>query len=381
MDVYITDVAAFLPNEPIDNDAIEAVLGKIGNLPSKTRRIVLKNNKIRTRYYAVDPETGRLTHTNAGMTAAAVRKLKGRGDFNPGRIDCLCCGTATPDVLIPGHGLMVLGELGGPECEAMSAAGICISGMTALKYAFMSVAAGLSEAAVATGSELASSFTRAPFFVPYLMEDGELENRPIRAFDADFLRWMLSDGAGAVLLSPRPEANGRPALKIEWIEQIAFSGSLETCMFAGGVKNGDGAVTGWREVERIAPESAPFRFSIRQDIRLLDRHIVETMGRALSRVVAKYGLTPDEIDWYLPHYSSAYFRPRFYEEMRRIGFEIPEEKWFTNLPEKGNTGSAAIFIMLEELFHSGRLRSGQKLLCFIPESGRFSHCFMLLGVV
>ncbi len=381
MDVYITDVSAFLPNEPVDNDAIESILGRIGDLPSRTRRIVLKNNQIHTRYYALDPETGRLTHTNAGMTAEAVRRLTDGGDFDLSRIDCLCCGTSTPDVLIPGHGLMVLGELGGPECETMSAAGICISGMNALKYAFMSVAAGLSDTAVATGSELASSFTRAPFFVPYLKEDGDLENRPIRAFDADFLRWMLSDGAGAVLLAPRVPAGGRPCLKIEWIEQIAFSGALETCMFAGGVKNGDGAVTGWREVERIDAASSPYRFSIRQDIRLLDRHIVETMGRALARVVAKYRLTPDAIDWFLPHYSSAYFRPRFYEEMGRVGFEVPEEKWFTNLPDKGNTGSAAIFIILEELFHSGRLRTGERLLCFIPESGRFSHCFMLLTVV
>ncbi|GAG11472.1 unnamed protein product, partial [marine sediment metagenome] len=43
-------------------------------------------------------------------------------------------------------------------------------------------------------------------------------------------------------------------------------------------------------------------------------------------------------------------------------------------------GSAAIYIILEELFHSGRLRKGETLLCFIPESGRFSHCFMLLKV-
>lgn len=378
MDAYIIDAAVFLPNDPVSNDAIESVLGRIGDLPSKTRRIVLKNNQIHTRYYAVDPNTGQLTHTNAGMTAAAIRKLEG-GHFNVNQIDCLCCGTSTPDVLIPGHALMVLGELSGPECEAVTSAGICISGMNALKYAFMSVASGLSKIAVATGSELASSFTRSRFFIPLSSGDNDLEAKPIRAFDADFLRWMLSDGAGAVLLSPQPRTSG-PSLKIEWIEQIAFSGALPTCMFAGGVKMENGSLAGWREVEKIHRETAPYRFSIRQDIRLLDRHIVETMGRTLSKVAQKRGLTPDGVDWFLPHYSSAYFRPKFYDEMRRVGFEIPEEKWFTNLQEKGNTGSAAIFIILEELFYSGRLRSGEKLLCFIPESGRFSHCFMLLTV-
>lgn len=67
--------------------------------------------------------------------------------------------------------------------------------------------------------------------------------------------------------------------------------------------------------------------------------------------------------------------------MKAIGFEIPYEKWFTNLYTKGNTGSAAIYIIMEEIFKSGRLKKDQKLLCFIPESGRFSHCYMMLSVV
>jgi hypothetical protein len=42
---------------------------------------------------------------------------------------------------------------------------------------------------------------------------------------------------------------------------------------------------------------------------------------------------------------------------------------------------ASIMAPLEELFNSGRLRPGEKLLCFIPESGRFSTAFMQLTVV
>jgi len=66
--------------------------------------------------------------------------------------------------------------------------------------------------------------------------------------------------------------------------------------------------------------------------------------------------------------------------MKNGGMEIPFERWATNLPEKGNTGSASIYIMIEELFHSGKLEVGQKLLCWVPESGRFSSSFMLLTV-
>ncbi|VTP93530.1 3-oxoacyl-[acyl-carrier-protein] synthase III C-terminal domain-containing protein [Sphingobacterium daejeonense] len=61
--------------------------------------------------------------------------------------------------------------------------------------------------------------------------------------------------------------------------------------------------------------------------------------------------------------------------------EIAEEKWFTNLHEKGNTGSASIYIMLEELLYSGRLKPNQEIICMVPESGRFITTFMKLKIV
>jgi len=380
MDVFINDVSAFLPNDPVTNDAIEDVLGKVNGIASRAKRIVLNSNQIKRRYYALDPESGRLTHTNARLTAEAIRRLRPHGGFAPDHIACLCCGTTSPDLMFPGHALMVQGELGLESCEAITTSGICLSGMTAFKYAFLNVAAGLVPNAVAAGSELSSSYMRARFLTPFYKELPDLEMRPERAFDADFLRWMLSDGAGAAFLSAEKNREGL-SLKVDWVEVISYAGKLETCMYAGGVKQADGSVVGWRDIEAIAPESMPHRFSVRQDIKLLDREIVRTMGAALSTVIQKHGLRPDAVDWFLPHYSSDYFRPKFYAEMTRIGFEIPYGRWFSNLAEKGNTGSAAIYIILEELFHSGRLAPGQKLLCFIPESGRFSHAFLGLTVV
>ena len=379
MDVFINDVSAFLPNRPVANDTIEDVLGKVRGVSSKAKRLVLKSNQITQRYYALDPESGRLTHTNAQLTAEAVRRLQPYKGYVPGDIQCLCCGTTSPDLLFPGHALMVQGELGIPACEAVTTAGICLAGITAFKYACMSVAAGLASNAVATGSELASSYMRAQFLTPFYDGAADLETRPMRAFDADFLRWMLSDGAGAVFLSTGKRKDGL-SLKVAWVDVVSYAGVLETCMYGGGMKRADGSIAGWRQTEAFEPEAMPHRFSVRQDIKLLDIEIVRTMGEALAHVVQKHRLHPDKVDWFLPHYSSAYFRPKFYDEMKRIGFEVPDSKWISNLSEKGNTGSAAIFIILEELFHSDKLQPGQNLLCFIPESGRFSHGFAWLTV-
>jgi 3-oxoacyl-[acyl-carrier-protein] synthase-3 len=379
MNVYINRLAAFLPNAPVTNDEIEAVLGQVDAVPSRARRIVLKNNGIVKRYYALDRDTQALTHTNAQLCAEAVRGLTRGEGFALTDIQCLCCGTTSPDLLFPGHGLMVLGELGLPPVEAVTTAGICISGMTAFKYGYMNVATGMSTNAVSVGSELSASFMRSKFFRPTDNQETDVARRPSLAFDTDFLRWMLSDGAGAALLSNARNPSGI-SLRVDWIDNLSYAGELETCMYGGGVKGDDGRVSGWRVVEDIAPEDEKCLMAVKQDIRLLEPTIVPTMQRALEASIDKHGLRPQEVDWFLPHYSSAFFRDKFYDGMAAIGFEIPYDRWFTNLAETGNTGSAAIYIIMEELFASGRLTPGQRLLCFIPESGRFSHCFMHLTV-
>ncbi len=379
MNAYITDIAAFLPNEPVNNQNIEKVLGMVNQTPSRTRAIILRNNKIRERHYAIEPDTGRITHTNAQLTAEAVRRLNPYAGFTPDQIECLACGTSSPDQIMPGHGLMVHGELASAPCEVASMSGICLSGISALKYAAMNVASGITGNAVATGSELASTFMRAELFDAVTPEKAaELEACPSISFDADFLRWMLSDGAGAAFVSATPSLD-RPSLKIEWIEHLSFAGELETCMYSGAVKNDDGSVTGWRNLSGAAGAEA---ILVKQDVKLLNREIITTIvNRTLTRVIAKHNISPGQISWFLPHYSSDYFRQSLHDRMVEIGFSVPFERWFTNLPTKGNTGSASIYIMLEEIFHSDRLKRGDTILCMIPESGRFSVAYVLMTVV
>jgi 3-oxoacyl-[acyl-carrier-protein] synthase-3 len=380
MTVYINDISVFLPNESIDNDHMQDVIGRIHNLPSRTKNRILDNNKIEKRYYAIDPSTGKLTHTNAQLTAEAVKRLIPYKGFTINDIQCLCCGTSMADVIAPGHGLMVHGELGSPPCEVISTAGICLCGIAAFKYAFMNVALGFSENAVATGSELASSLIRAQFF-EHLQSDMDVKSNPILAFESEFLRWMLSDAAGAVFMSSRKNPD-RLSLKVDWIEHVSYAGQYETCMYAGAVKNEDGSITGWRQIDSLKEALDKNYFALKQDTVILNKEIVKVaVDLALVRTIEKRNLKADEVDWFLPHFSSYFFRDKLFKSMEDIGFVIPYEKWFTNLASKGNTGSASIYVMLEELFHSGNLKEGQRLLCFIPESGRFSMAYMLLTVV
>jgi 3-oxoacyl-[acyl-carrier-protein] synthase III len=381
-DVYITDIAAFLPNSPVSNDDIEKCLGIPKIVSQRIKKIVLKTNDIHTRDYTIDPETGRQTHTNTQLTAEAIRRLKPYNGFSLDDIECLCCGTSTPDKLMPGHGVMVHGELKNRPCEVVSTAGICLSGVMAMKYAYMNVALGFVENAVAAGSEMPSSSLKASFFEGiHENKNPVLKKDEVLPFDASFLRWMLSDGSGAVFMTgERPE--GRPALRIDWIEQVSFASEYETCMYSGARKISDGSTTDWKEYPSQSDAVADGAFLIKQDVKLLNNNILPvSVEKTLPIVMKKQDLSASQVDWLLPHYSSGYFRQGYYDHLRDFGFEIPFDKWFTNLSYKGNTGAASIYIILEEIFHSCRLKKGEQVLCFIPESGRFSISYAMLTVV
>ena len=377
---YITGSAAFLPNAPVGNEDIENVLGMIAGKPSRARRIVLRNNGIRSRHYAIDPVTGAATHSNAQLTAAAVRGLQAAG-LALDDIDCLVTGTSRPDQLMPNHGVMVHGELAMPPCEVVSTAGICVSGITALKYAWMSVCCGQAQNAVATGSELASLGLHARNFAAesaYRVD--QLESNPEIAFEKDFLRWMLSDGAGALWLQPAPRPDGL-SLRIDWIDILSQADSMPACMYAGAEKLADGSLQGWQQ---YPPEDWNKRsiFTVKQDVRLLNEAVAyQTIGKSLLDAKARRQLRGEAIDWFLPHMSSEYFRQPMADCMAEVDVVIAQDRWFTNLHSKGNTGSASIYIMLDELLQSGRLNSGDRLLCFVPESGRFTGSLMHLTAV
>lgn len=374
-EVFLTRTGAFLPFAPVGNEEIEDILGRVGGKPSRARRIVLRSNGIQSRHYAIDRATGEPAMSNAQLTAAAIRAL---GDI--GKVDCLVTGTSLPDQLMPSHAVMVHGELGWPRLEAVSCAGICLAGTAALKYAWLAVRAGDASRAVVTGSELASPILLARNFDAEIEHKVQaLEKRPEIAFEKDFLRWMLSDGAGAVLLETTPR--GALSLRIDWIELSSAAHELPPCMYAGADKNEDESLRGWLRFPS-AELRAKSIFSVKQDVRLLNDNIVRaTLSEPLADVIQKRKLQADEIDWFLPHLSSQYFVQPVVEALASVGLPIPRERWFSNLTSKGNTGSASPYITLDELFRSGRIQPGHKLLMFVPESGRFSSGFVYMEAV
>lgn len=374
-DVYITKIAKFLPNKPVSNEEMEEKLGVIDGKVSKARRIVLRNNQIKQRFYAID-EHGNTTHNNAQLTKEVVEKLCDE-DFSTKDIQLLSCGTSSPDQILPSHAAMVHGYLKNGNMEINSPSGACCSGMNALKYGYLSVMTGQVDNAVCAGSERTSSWMTSDIFENELTHLKELEDNPILAFNKEFLRWMLSDGAGAFLLESEPK--GKNPLKIEWMEGYSYAHEMDACMYAGAEKKEDGNLKPWSEFP--ADEWGKMSlFAMKQDTRLLGANILVKGVDSLKQAYEKHGIGPEDVDYYLPHISSYYFKEGLYEEMERQGIPMPWEKWFLNLEHVGNVGAASIYVMLEELVASGTLKKGDKILLHVPESARFSYMYAYLTV-
>lgn len=374
-EVYITKAAKFLPNEAVSNDEMESYLGLINDTASKARRIILRNNKILSRYYAVD-KTGKSTHSNAELTRNAIVQLFDE-NFTAQDLEVLSCGTSTPDIFLPSHAAMVHGLLQNKSVELNSSTGVCCAGMNSLKFGFLSIRSGNSKNAVCTGSEKVSTWLIAKKYSQEVSNLKTLEEQPIIAFKKDFLRWMLSDGAGAFLLENKP--SGDISLKIEWMEAFSYAFELETCMYAGGDKLENGEIKSWSdyEPEELLNESV---FAIKQDVKLLDEFILSKGAESMYDAMTKNNITSDQVDYFIPHVSSNFFVEGLKKGLSEKGIGMDDEKWFMNLSRVGNVGSASIYLAVEELMNSGKLKKGDRILLSVPESGRFSFAYAYLTV-
>ena len=292
-------------------------------------------------------------------------------------MELLSCGTSTPDVFLPSHAAMVHGLLKNKSVELNSSTGVCCAGMNSLKFGYLSVKSGNTKNAVCTGSEKVSTWMKSEKYEQEVVNLKHLEEQPIVAFKKDFLRWMLSDGAAAFLLENEPK--GEISLKIEWMEAFSYAYELEACMYAGGDKLENGELKPWSDYhpEEWLNESI---FSIKQDVKLLDKNILIKGAQSMKEALDKNKVSADQIDYFLPHVSSHYFVEGLKKSFAENGMIIPSEKWFMNLAQVGNVGSASIYLALNELMNSGKLKKGDKILLSVPESGRFSYAYAYLTV-
>lgn len=372
-DVYINGLGAFLPGDPVPNAAMEDYLGRVFDKPSKYRAASLRQNRITSRHYALDT-AGRALNSSAGMATAAIQAAVNNSEIALVDIGYLATASTLGDGLVPGLASHVHAGLNLKAIEIANFQSVCASALMAFKAAYTQLKSGEHRCAAISGSEFSSRYFRPGNYacVESYQAAGEIP------FQADFLRFTLSDGAGAAILETRPNAR-QLSLKIHWINIRSYAHLFEPCMTGGMVKQEQGWKS-WGDFGDPVTAAQAGALHLFQDFELLKRMLPVWVAHYLDLIETKH-IAIAAIDYVCSHYSSHNLREEITLLLQQAGAMIDANKWFTNLYTKGNTGTASIFIMLEELYRSGKLKKGEKVLCHVPESGRALNGFMLLEVV
>jgi len=358
-DCYITRTGSYLPGEPVDNENIQRYLGTVLG-ERRVRSKILKANGIQLRHYALDQKQNE-TYSLYEMAALAVRNCL-PADATPLQVNYLSAGTTHAPLLAPGvssilHDQLSKGKVISHALEINSNSGICSSGAQAIVNAARAVKSGDSATAICVGVEqssagLKSKSFRTTYDIPVMLRDV----RASKWFMSVFLRFMLSDGAGAFLLEPQPGAQGI-SLKVNWTYSRSFANEAPLCMHI----NSNTMI-------------------LSQDIKTLAKYMAPLSKKAVEGALCEHDEKLEMYSMVLPHMSSYYFEP----SVKRILAGLSpnrEMPYWTNLRTAGNTGAASIFIMLDEYLKTKPVKSGDRLLLFVPESGQFNYVLISLTVV
>jgi len=357
---YITSTGSFLPGEPIDNDDVQAYLGTLDG-EEDVRSKILRMNGIKKRHYALDRDQN-ATHDVYGLAAEAVaRCLDGRDVESD--IGYLSAGSTNTPLVGPGLASILHAALGargavpGPV-EINSNSGICSSGAQAFINAYRAVRCGDHATAVCVGVEQPSAILKSTVIRPPRDREEFAEDvKKSKWFMSVFLRFMLSDGGGALLLQDRPASDGL-SFKVNWTCSRSFAHETPLCM-----KLESGSQLLSQDVEILSEYMKP---CVRQTIQAA----IDTAGDELLdyRVV-------------LPHLSSFFFRRYLLQVLKDFAPPGGQIDHWTNLEWAGNTGAASIYVMLDEYVKTHSLENGDKVLLFIPESGQFNFVLISLTAV
>lgn len=361
MNCFITQTGSFLPGPQVHNDDIERYLGSLEG-ESEVKKTVLRMNGIVSRHYARD-ENQQSTHDVYGLACAAVEDcLSKRGDLSK-RVSQLTAGTTYAPLSGPGlasilHSRLQDRQLLQHPVEIGSHSGICSSAAAAMVSAIRSVAAGEHDTAICVGTELPSAILNAETIDP--IDDRTQHANSLREskwFTSVFLRFMLSDGAGAFLLESEPKASG-VSFQVNWTHSRSFANESPLCMKL--------------ENDRVR---------LSQDISILSKYLFPAARKFTAEAMQRHNEDLAGYKMVLPHLSSFFFRKKTERVMRDFSSSPDPIPYWTNLATKGNTGSASIFIMLDEYVRKNEILDGDKLMLFVPESGQFNFVMVSLTAI
>ncbi len=273
---------------------------------------IVERTGIKARHIAAEGETTRT------LAVEAARKALDHARLVPEDIDLIIVATSTPDKTFPATATQVQADLGITRGAAFDVQAVCSGFVYGLTIADNFIRGGQAKCALVIGSE---TFSR------------------ILDWNDRTTCVLFGDGAGAVVV----------------------------CSGAGQGTNEDRGIlqcqihSDGRYVDKLHVDGGPSTTKtvghLRMEGREVFKHAVTNIASVMAETIAKAGLVPADIDWFVPHQAN---RRILEGTARKLG--ISEDRIVITLDQHGNTSAASIPLALDTAVRDGRIKKGQLVL-------------------
>lgn len=333
--ITIVGSGRYLPGPPVPNDALARVM-------DTSDAWIRQRTGIATRHYAPD---------GVGVSDLAVHAARAAledAGIDGAEVDYVIFATMTPDYPFPGPGALIAARLGLDQVPALDVRQQCCAIPYALQVADGLVATGAARTVLLVGAEAHAGFM--PWTEWRALEDPEVvvsTQARERATRHRGLAVLFGDGAGALVLRPHPKpGHGLIGVRV----RSDGHGAHQLYVEAGGFRRRPYLQPWMLEEDLHVP---------RMEGRELFRAAVTRLPALVRELCAAHDVALEQIDWFIAHQANDRINAAVREALG-----VPEERVPSNIARYGNTSSATIPILVDELRRDGVLREDQ-LVCFL----------------
>jgi 3-oxoacyl-[acyl-carrier-protein] synthase III len=303
--VTVAGLGAHLPSQVVTNDDLAA-------------RLDTSDAWIRSRTGIAQRHVAAAHEATSDLAVAASKAALADAGLGVEDLATLVVATTTPDHVVPGTAPLV-GHRLGTHAAAFDVNAACSGFVYGLR---------VGGALAATGAG------------PVLVVGAETLTRIVDPTDRG-VAVLFGDGAGAAVLVGDPDGTLGPF-------SLGADGSDPSMLWteAGGTRTPAGAEALAAGAQHLSMRGGD-----------VYRHAVARMAEAAQHVLAKAGLTPDDVDLLVGHQANA----RILDAVRtRLG--VDAERSHLTVDRHGNTSAASIPLALTDARDRGRLSSGDTVL-------------------
>lgn len=360
--VVIAGTGSFLPGPPIPSDRVEHVLGVLDQAPAKVKSFVnnigekmLARGGVKTRHFAVDPESGDMTHNFSTLAEQAARRALEMAGMEPQQLEMVLISCPSYDQSTPPTSALLQERLGIQNCAEFEIHSNCSGVGKSTQIAFDAIRSGRYKTALICYSQLSSIYLRSCYFNQAKMDKVHAA-----------LRWILADGAGALVLKAGDESTDGPLshqLLDTFVESVGAG--RPAGMTAGG------AASDLMKPNHQIPELyAAGEHHLWQDFTAVNENAAPLLLQGLLNFTTRMKIDPSTVD----HYVVSIPTTQLYDDhipafLDKLG--ITREKIKFRSDKIGYCGGSATLLHFDEMVRDGEIKPGDLAVVHAVESSKW----------